>query len=78
MVHINTGINSNGYDGKIVKRHFVVSFELKGMLRTKYHKNWDEGTLLKTYILHDNWDETITEFKFWLNTKFDLFISKNS
>ncbi len=74
MVYVNTGINSNGYDGKIVKRHFVISFELKGLMRPKYHKNWVEVTLLKTYILNDNWEDSFTEFKFWLNTKFDLFI----
>jgi hypothetical protein len=74
MVYINTGINSNGYNGKIVKRHFVVSFQLNAMIRPKYHKNWNEGTLLKTYILKDNYVDSFTEFKFWLNTKFDLFI----
>lgn len=76
FVHVNTGINSNGYNGQVVKRHFVISFELNGLIRPKYHKHWNEATLLKAYILNDNWQDTIDEFRFWLNSEFDTFIAE--
>ena len=78
FVFIDTGINTNGYNDKVIKRHFVISFELNGMIRPKFCKYWNEGTLLKTYILNDNWEDSIREFTFWLNTKFDIFIQQNA
>ena len=75
-VFVSIGHNSNGYSTHIAKRFFTISFELKGNVRYKYQKNWNNDcTILKKYILADNIGDAIKEFDAWINNDYDKFFT---
>ncbi len=76
FIHIDTGVNENGYNNEEVKRHFVISFELKGSIRYKYQKHWENDcVIIKKYILADNMVEALSEFENWLINNYDNFFT---
>ncbi len=75
FINVHTGINSSGYTKDIAKRHFVISFELKGKIRHKYQKNWNDETIIKKYILADNELEAISKFENWLINEYGNFFT---
>jgi hypothetical protein len=76
FIHIDTGVNENGYNNEEVKRHFVISFELKGKHRYKYQKRWENDcTIIKKYVLADNFEEVTAEFENWLKNSYDNFFT---
>ncbi len=75
FVHISTGINSNGYSTNIAKRHFVIGFSLKGKVRYKYQKQWENDcSVISCHLLSDNLDDVLDEFECWLNEKYKSFV----
>jgi len=76
FIHVNTGINENGYNYTEVKRHYTISFELKGNVRYKFQKNWaTDATIIKKYILADTLIDALAEFELWLTTEYDNFFT---
>lgn len=76
FIHISTGNNCNGYSANIAKRHFVIGFALKGKVRYKYQKHWENDCkVISCYILADNMKDALADFEFWLNTKYQSFVS---
>jgi len=75
FIHVSTGINSSGYTKDVAKRHFVISFELNGKKRYKYGKSWNDGTIIKKYVLADNEIDAISEFENWLSFEYDKFFT---
>lgn len=74
FIHVDTGINVNGYNNKEFKRHYVISFELKGMVRYKYQKHWENDcTIIKKYVLADSLIDALAEFELWLTNEYDKF-----
>ena len=51
----------------------MISFELKGKIRYKFQKNWNEGTILKKYCLADNGVDAVIEFQEFIEKEFDKF-----
>jgi hypothetical protein len=76
FISVQTGTNTNGYNDKEAKRYFVISFQLKGKMRYKHQKRWERDcVIIKKYILADNLEEVINEFKFWVNNQYDNFFT---
>ena len=76
FIHCSTGINENGYGKNTVKRDFVISFELKGMVRFKFQKKWDaDSIIIKRYALADNMTDVLKEFEHFLANEYDNFFT---
>lgn len=74
LVFVKTGINRNGYGENTVKRHFTISFDVDGIVRYKFQKKWEQGTIINKYTLADNMQDCLDEFKSWLNNEYSNFI----
>lgn len=76
FINVQTGTNTNGYNDKEAKRHFNISFELKGKKRYKHQKKWENDcVIIKKYVLSDNLEDAVSEFKFWVNNQYDNFFT---
>ena len=77
FVYATTGNNSSGYGDNEFKRHFNIAFELKGAVRYKFHKKWEnDSIIIKKYILADNMQEAINKFQKWIDNDYDKFFAE--
>ena len=76
FINVDTGVNENGYGKNTIKRHFVISFELKGSVRLKFQKKWNKDSIIiKRYALADNMNDVLEEFKDFLANEYDNFFT---